>query len=194
MGILKVLVLVLLQLYFCGNVSGEDFQYKHVVLGKRNKKCILFHNLKMYFLPWLTSRNNFFTGMVLAPESTHIGGLQNVKGKLKDLILHTVNTLPSVVGNMQSTVPTTDTGEYSVNNNATRTANITILEFGLADDLEKISEISILFSLAGCYETHELNARVTTTFGPIVHLAFTGRFNFNCLINKMLAQSTILGN
>ncbi len=129
--------------------------------------------------------------MVLSPESTHIGGIQNVKGKLKDLILHTVNSMPSSLGNLVSTVPSTETGEYSVNNNATRTANITILEFGLDDDLEKITEISVLFSLAGCYETHDLNTRVTNMYGPIVHLAFTGFIKYVCVTDNYMKLSPI---
>lgn len=114
--------------------------------------------------------------MVIAPESVPVAAVQNAHAQLKELIVRTVNSPPTSIpgANNLNEAQGNSTGEYSIGN-ATRTSNITVLEFGLEDNLEKIGDISILFSLTGCAETHELNTRITNTFGPIVHIAFTGK-------------------
>lgn len=109
--------------------------------------------------------------MVLAPDTLPFEHMAKVKYPLLELISRSVDK--QQMQQMPSMNENGTTGDYTATN-ITRTANITILQLELDSDLEKITDISVILSLAGCAETHDLNSRITKMFGPVVHIAFTG--------------------
>lgn len=43
------------------------------------------------------------------------------------------------------------------------------------DTLEHIPEISVLFTLLSCEDTHFMSRKITARYGPVVHIGVTGK-------------------
>jgi len=105
--------------------------------------------------------NFYFQGVaVSSSELTPIEDRATVELRIKELI--------SIVLTKEGYM------EGESNSNTSHVANITIVSFDFTDDLSSLPELVFLFTFLNCEETHNLNERVSATFGEVVHIALTG--------------------